>query len=63
MFLDKIYPWLGLFFISGAVFSFKDVASTKILQIFIIVIRCLSIGAMLVGAVYIAIAYGGHSLL
>lgn len=61
-FLNQIYPWLALFFISGAFFSFKDVASTKILQFFIIAVRCLSLSAMLIGAIYVAIAYGGHSL-
>lgn len=61
-FLDLIYPWLGLFFISGSVFSFRDVSSTKILQIFIIIIRFFAVGAMLVGAIYIAVKYGAHSL-
>ena len=61
-FLNKIYPWLGLFFICGGVFSFKDVASTKILQFFIIGIRCLALGAMLIGAIYISGAYGAHSI-
>ena len=61
-FLNKIYPWLGLFFICGGVFSFKDVASTKVLQFFIIGIRCLALAAMLIGAIYVAAAFGSHSL-
>lgn len=61
-FLNKIYPWLGLFFVCGGVFSFKDVASTKVLQYFIIGIRCVALMAMIVGAIYVAAAFGAHRL-
>lgn len=61
-FLNKIYPWLGLFFVCGGIFSFRDVASTKILQYFIITVRCLALGAMIIGAIYVSAAFGGHSL-
>jgi amino acid permease len=49
--LDSIYIWLGVFFVSGSVFSFRNVSQTKILQFIIIIVRFLSVLAMIVGAI------------
>ena len=53
--------WLGLFFLSGAAFSFKSIYNTKALQVVIIVVRFISIVAMIIGAIYIMIKYGVKS--
>jgi hypothetical protein len=44
---------LGVFFLSGATFSFKDITKTKPLQIGIISIRVISIFLMIIGALVI----------
>lgn len=59
--LDEYSFWLGLFFLSGAAFSFKSIENTKALQFFIIVARFISIVAMIIGAIYIMIKYGVQS--
>lgn len=51
--------WLGIFFLSGAVFSFKDITKTKPLQIAIISVRIVSILLMIIGALII-IGQNGH---
>lgn len=56
--MNSFYLWLGLFFVSGAAFSFKSIANTKILQIIIILVRLISILLMLFGSIYIMINYG-----
>lgn len=43
---------------SGAAFSFKSIENTKALQLVIIVVRFISIVAMIIGAVYIMFAHG-----
>jgi hypothetical protein len=53
--------WVGLFFISGAMFSFKSIEKTKVMQFVIIVVRFISIVAMIIGAIYIMIKYGVKS--
>lgn len=45
--------WLGVFFVSGAAFSFKSIEKTKGLQIVIITVRFISIILMLLGAIII----------
>jgi len=47
-----------LFFLSGAAFSFKSISNTKALQFVIIIVRVISIVAMIIGALYIMIKYG-----
>lgn len=56
--LNSFYLWLGLFFLSGAAFSFKSIESTKGLQFLIIIVRFVSIILMLGGAVYLMAEYG-----
>lgn len=56
--LEEFNFWLGLFFVSGAAFSFKSIESTKGLQFLIIIVRFVSILLMLFGAVYVMIEYG-----
>ena len=56
--LKEYEVWLGLFFLSGAAFSFKSISDTKALQFFIIIARFISIIAMIFGAAYIMIKYG-----
>ena len=56
--LEEFNFWLGLFFISGAAFSFKSIESTKALQFIIIIVRFVSIFLMLFGAVYVMYEYG-----
>lgn len=60
--LDSLYTWLGVFFLSGALFSFRNVSQTKALQFVIIAVRFLSIVSMIVGAIYIIIRYGSQGL-
>ena len=60
--MSSLYTWLGVFFISGAVFSFRNVSQTKVLQFVIIAVRFLSILSMIVGAIYIIIRYGSQGL-
>jgi amino acid permease len=60
--LDSLYTWLGVFFVSGSVFSFRNVSQTKVLQVVIIAVRFLSIMSMIVGAIYIIIKYGSQGL-
>ena len=50
--------WLGLFFISGAAFSFKSIDKTKVLQVIIIAIRFISISLMIIGSIIIMIQNG-----
>lgn len=45
--------WVFLFFISGAVFSFRSIDKTKIMQIIIVGMRVISILLFLFGAVYL----------
>lgn len=59
--LKQYELWLGLFFISGAAFSFKSIEKTKVMQFVIIVVRVISIVAMIIGAIYIMIKYGVKS--
>ena len=56
--LNTFEFWLGIFFISGAAFSFKSIEKTKALQIFIVIVRAVSIMLMLVGAIIIMIQNG-----
>ena len=56
--LKEYEVWLGLFFLSGATFSFKSISDTKALQFFIIIVRFISIIAMIFAAAYIMIKYG-----
>lgn len=51
--LDQYDFWMILFFFSGAVFSFKDVSSTKVLQIVIAVVRVLCLAMFILGPIYI----------
>lgn len=51
--LNTFYFWLGVFFVSGATFSFKDITKTKVLQIGIISVRIISILLMIIGALVI----------
>ena len=57
-FLDNFYLWLVVFFIAGALFSFKSIEKTKIMQIVIIAARILTVTLMLVGA-FIIIGQNG----
>ena len=56
--LNNFNLWLGLFFLSGAAFSFKSIESTKGLQFLIIIVRFVSIVLMLGGAFYLMVEYG-----
>lgn len=60
--LNTIYIWLGVFFLSGALFSFKNVQQTKVLQYTIVVVRFVSILSMIFGAIYIIIRNGNKGL-
>lgn len=51
--------WLGAFFISGAIFSFKSIEKTKALQITIIIVRIISILLMFFGAIAVMFMNGG----
>jgi len=59
---DNLYTWLGVFFLSGSVFSFRNISQTKALQFVIIVARFLSILSMIVGAIYVIIRYDSQGL-
>lgn len=59
--LKEYEVWLALFFLSGAAFSFKSIENTKSLQFVIIVVRFISIVAMIIGAIFIMIKYGVKS--
>jgi hypothetical protein len=56
--MNNFYLWLGLFFVSGAAFSFKSIANTKGLQVLIVVVRFISILLMLFGSIFLMIKYG-----
>ena len=56
--LNTFEFWLGIFFLSGAAFSFKSIEKTKGLRIFIVIVRAVSILLMLVGAIIIMIQNG-----
>lgn len=60
--LSSLYTWLIVFFLSGSIFSFRNVSQTKVLQIVIIAVRFLSLLSMIVGAIYIIIRYGSQGL-
>lgn len=60
--LDSLYTWLAVFFLSGSLFSFRNVSQTKVLQMIIIAVRFLSIASMIGGAIYIIIRYGNQGL-
>ena len=60
--LKSFNLWLALFFICGAIFSFKSIENTKIMQAIIISIRVLSVILMIVGAIYLMIVGGVKKL-
>mgnify|MGYP001156559193 FL=1 len=45
--------WVFLFFLSGAVFSFRSIDKTKIMQAIIIFVRIISLLMLIIGAVYL----------
>jgi hypothetical protein len=45
--------WVCLFFISGAVFSFRSIDNTKVMQITIIAVRVISLAMFLFGAIFL----------
>jgi hypothetical protein len=48
--LDNYYFWLAIFFIFGAIFSFKSIEKTKVIQTTMIFVRFLSVFLMIIGA-------------
>lgn len=56
--LNTFELWLGVFFVSGALFSFKSIEKTKLLQAVIISVRMASVLLMIGGAIYIACISG-----
>lgn len=52
--LSEYYFWVVLFFFSSALFSFKDVSSTKWIQIFIAIIRLFCLILFIFGPIYVA---------
>lgn len=56
--LSQFEFWLAAFFISGAVFSFKSIEKTKVLQVTIIIVRFISILMMIGGAIAVIIMNG-----
>ena len=53
--LESYYFWLGLFFLTGAAFSFKSIENTKIVQVTMISFRMLSVILMIIGSIVIII--------
>jgi amino acid permease len=51
--LNTFEFWLGLFFISGAAFSFKSISKTKPIQVVTITVRFVSVFLMILGAIII----------
>ena len=51
--LENEYFWLSLFFIAGAVFSFRSIDKTRIMQLIIIGARILTISLFLGGAIFL----------
>jgi hypothetical protein len=47
--------WVAVFFLTSSIFSFKDVSSTKIIQIFISYIRLICLLLFILGPIYISI--------
>jgi hypothetical protein len=57
-----MYFWIGIFFVSGSIFSFKDVHNTKILQSFIIFVRFITLLSMFFGAIFLIAKNGIQTL-
>lgn len=52
-FLSNFNFWIFIFFLSGAVFSFRSIDKTKVMQITIVGMRVISIVLFLFGAVFL----------
>lgn len=57
-YLKEFNFWVFLFFISGAVFSFRSIDKTKIMQVIIIGVRIISLLMFLFGALYLVFSEG-----
>lgn len=55
---DDFRFWLVVFFLCGAVFSFKSIEKTKVMQTIIIGVRVVSILMFIFGAIYLIFAEG-----
>lgn len=51
--LQNFNFWIFIFFISGAVFSFRSIDKTKVMQIIIVGVRFMSILLFIFGAVFL----------
>ena len=51
--LRSFYFWVVLFFISGAVFSFRSIDKTRVMQVVIVGVRVVSILMLVGGAVFL----------
>lgn len=51
--LGSFYFWVVLFFISGAVFSFRSIDKTRVMQVVIVGVRVVSILMLVGGAVFL----------
>lgn len=60
--VGTIYFWLAIFFLSGAIFSFRSVEKTAGLQFIIILVRFVSILLMIGGAFFLMIRDGVKGL-
>lgn len=57
-YLNDFNFWVFLFFISGAVFSFRSIDKTKIMQVIIIGVRIISLLMFIFGALYLVFSRG-----
>ena len=51
--LSSFYFWASLFFVSAAILSFRDVASIKIVQLFLASMRFFTILLMIIGCIIV----------
>ena len=56
--LETFEFWLTLFFLSGALFSFRSISKTKPIQVITITVRFVSVVLMILGAVIIIFQNG-----
>ena len=58
----SFYFWMGIFFVCGAIFSFRSINDTKVMQAIIIIVRVISILLLFFGAIYLIAKEGAKNV-